>query len=453
MPYDYDLFVIGAGSGGVRVSRIAAELGAKVAIAEDLYFGGTCVNVGCVPKKLFVYASEFIKAFSAAPGFGWSLNQAHFDWPTLIANKNKEIARLNGIYENMLRKAGVEIISGHARLLNAHTVAVAGQQYSAKNIVIAVGGWPRKPDIPGSEYMIDSNQAFYLQELPRRILIQGGGYIASEFAGVFNGLGCDTELLYRGNLFLRGFDDEIRNIAAREIAKTGVRLSFNADIESIEKQPDNTLRVHLNNGEERVVDTVMTAIGRVPKTQGLGLENTRVALGEGGEIEVDDNFQTQEPSIYALGDVIGRVALTPVALAEGMALANHLFGNKPIKLDYNTIASAVFCQPNIATVGLTEAQAKTNGKPYAVFTSEFKPLKNTLSGSEQRTFIKLLVDTQSDRIIGVHMIGPDAAEIMQGIAIAITAGATKAQFDATVGIHPTAAEEFVSMRSAIRTGP
>ncbi len=451
MNYDYDLFVIGAGSGGVRASRIAAQLGAKVAVAEDRYLGGTCVNVGCVPKKLFVYGAEYNESFNEAAGFGWELGERRFNWPTLRDNKTKEITRLNGIYANLLDNAKVERIEGRATLVDGHTVSVGEKQYTAKYILIAVGGWPRKPDFPGAEHTIDSNEVFSLERFPSRVLVQGGGYIAVEFAGIFQGLGASTELAYRGPLFLRGFDEDIRNFVADEVAKSGVKLSFNTDIKQIDKNDDGSLLVTLTTGESRTVDAVFTAIGRTPFTKGLGLENTRVQTNKQGEIEVDDHFRTQEASVFALGDVVGRKPLTPVALAEGMALANYLFNDTAINLDYANIATAVFCQPNIATVGISEEEAVKRGGKYSIYLSEFRPLKNTVSGSQQRTLMKLIVEHASDKVVGAHMVGPEAGEIIQGIAIAIKAGATKSDFDHTIGIHPTSAEEFVTMREASRT--
>lgn len=448
MSFDYDLFVIGAGSGGVRASRIAANLGAKVAVVEDTFMGGTCVNVGCVPKKLFVYASEYSEHFKASGGFGWQLNgQAGFDWPTLRDNKTKEIERLNELYERMLGGANVDVIHGHGKLLGNHQVEVGDKIYSAKHIIIATGGTPRWPEFDGAEHCITSDQVFYLDTLPKRVLVQGGGYIAVEFAGIFNGLKCKTELLYRGDYFLRGFDGEIREFVASQMQSKGVTLSFNTDIEKIDKNPDGSLTVTLTTGETREVDAVLSAIGRVPRIKGLGLENTQVVTSQTGFIEVDDHFKTAEEGVYALGDVVGRMALTPVALAEGMALAKHLFDAQPIALDYNNIATAVFCQPNIATVGLTEEQAREQLPSVSIFKSDFKAMKHTLSGLEERTLMKIVVDTQSDKVVGCHMVGPEAAEIMQGIAIAMVAGATKADFDKTIGIHPSAAEEFVTMRS------
>jgi len=445
--YDYDLFVIGAGSGGVRASRIAAGLGAKVAVAEDLYLGGTCVNVGCVPKKLFVYGSHFAEEFEAAAGFGWTVGESHFDWPTLRDNKTKEIERLNGIYDNMLKNAGVKIIHGRGTVVDAHTVAVDGKNYTAERILVAVGGWPMVPDIAGSEHIISSNEVFYLDEFPKRVIVVGGGYIAVEFAGIFQGFGSETHLLYRGDLFLRGFDDDIREFTAGEMRKKGIDLQFNTNVTGIEKQADGSLLVSLTDGSTLEVDAVMYATGRKPKTENLGLDNTDVELTAKGSIVVNDDFQTAEPSIYAVGDVIDRMQLTPVALAEGMALARNLYSEKKDhKVDYDFIATAVFCQPNIGTVGYTEAQAKEKYGSVAVYKSEFKHMKHTLSGLGERTFMKLLVDQTSDRVVGCHMVGADAGEIVQGIAIAMKAGATKADFDSTIGIHPTAAEEFVTMR-------
>lgn len=447
MSYDYDLFVIGAGSGGVRASRIAAGLGAKVAVAEDLYLGGTCVNVGCVPKKLFVYGSHFAEEFEAAAGFGWTVGKTDFDWATLRDNKTKEIERLNGIYDRMLQNAGVEIIEGRGTIVDAHTVAVGDKQYTAERILVAVGGWPMVPDIPGKEHIMSSNEVFYMDTFPKRVIVVGGGYIAVEFAGIFQGLGSDTHLLYRGDMFLRGFDQDIREFTAEEMRKKGIDLQFNTNITAIEEQADGSLLASLTTGETVEVDAIMYATGRKAKTANLGLENTAVELAANGSIIVNDDFQTAEPSIYAVGDVIDRVQLTPVALAEGMALARNLYSEKQDhKVDYNFIATAVFCQPNIGTVGYSEEQAKEKFESVAVYKSDFKHMKHTLSGLDERTFMKLLVDQATDKVIGCHMVGADAGEIIQGLAVAIKAGATKADFDSTIGIHPTAAEEFVTMR-------
>lgn len=449
--YDFDLFVIGAGSGGVRASRMASQYGAKVAVAEDTYLGGTCVNVGCVPKKLFVYGSHVPEEVEAAAGFGWTVNKPKFDWPTLRDNKTQEIERLNGIYGNILSGAGVELIEGRAVIKGPHTVEVDGKLYTTERILIATGGWPKMPDIPGVEHIISSNEAFYLEQFPKSVLVLGGGYIAVEFAGIFNGLGAETELVYRGPLFLRGFDQEIREFTASEVANKGVKLSFDLNIDSVEKLASGQLKVLLTDGSERVVDCVMAATGRAPKVQGLGLENTAVRQNDNGTLIVNDDYQTDEPSVYAIGDVIGRMELTPVALAEGMALAKTLYNNQPTSVDYNNIATAVFCQPNIGTIGLSEEAAAELGQPLRIYTSNFKHMKHTLSGSSERTFMKLIVDDKTDKVLGCHMVGQDAGEIIQGIAIAMKMGATKADFDDTIGIHPTAAEEFVTMREASRT--
>ncbi len=447
--YDFDLFVIGAGSGGVRASRIAASLGAKVAVAEDRYMGGTCVNVGCVPKKLYVYASEFSQSHNDAVGFGWDTTTPDFNWNILRDNKIQEITRLNGIYENLLNNHNVNIIHGRASISGPNAVVVNGQTYSAKNILIATGGWPYVPEVPGSEYATTSNEIFDLAEFPKRVIVVGGGYIAVEFAGIFNGLGSDTKLLYRGKQILRGFDSDVRQFAADEMQKKGVDLYLNTNIETLEKLADGSLRATLINGDILEADQVLYATGRVANTHQLGLENVGVETNSSGQILVDNNFQSAQSGIYALGDVIGGMELTPVALAEGMALARHLFAQQPINMDYDNIPTAVFCQPNIATVGLTETQAKERFAQVDVYRSSFRALKNTVSGNPERTLMKLVVDKVTDRVVGAHMVGPDAGEIIQGIAIALKAGATKAVFDSTIGIHPTAAEEFVTMREPV----
>lgn len=443
--FDYDLFVIGAGSGGVRAARIAAGLGAKVAVAEDRYMGGTCVNVGCVPKKLYVYASEYSKSFKDAQGFGWQSELPAFDWNTLRDNKKTEIARLNDIYRNMLAGTDVNVIDGRASIVDANTVEVAGKQYTAKKLLIATGGWPHIPEFEGSEHAITSNEIFDLETFPENIVIVGGGYIAVEFAGIFNGLGAATTQLYRGPLFLRNFDEDIRKHAAQEIPKSGVDVRFNINVESISKS-EAGLAVTLTDGSTIQTDVVLYATGRKPNLQGLGLENVQVNLNDNGTIKVDDHFTTSEPTIFALGDVTGGLELTPVALAEGMAFARRQFGDADQQVDYDFVPTAVFCQPNIGTVGFTEAQAREKFGDITLFKSEFRPMKHTISGRDERTFMKLIVETATDRVVGVHMMGPDAGEILQGIAIALRAGATKAVFDTTIGIHPTAAEEFVTMR-------
>nr|WP_288465823.1 glutathione-disulfide reductase [uncultured Pseudomonas sp.] len=450
MTYDFDLFVIGAGSGGVRAARFAAGYGARVAVAESRYLGGTCVNVGCVPKKLLVYGAQFADEFEHAEGFGWTPGQASFSWPTLIANKNREIERLNGIYRKLLVGSGVTLVEGHARLLDEHRVEVDGKIYSAERILIATGGWPHVPEIPGHEHAINSNQAFFLEELPRRILVVGGGYIAVEFASIFNGLGAQTSLLYRGDLFLRGFDNSLRTHLHEELGKRGLDVQFNTDIARIDKQADGSLKATLKDGRTLEADCIFYATGRRPMLDNLGLENTSVSLDDKGYIEVDDQYQTSAPSILAIGDVIGRVQLTPVALAEGMAVARRLFKPEQYrKVDYRMIPTAVFSLPNIGTVGLSEEQAREAGHEVKIFESRFRPMKLTLTESDERTLMKLVVDARTDRVLGCHMVGPDAGEIVQGLAVALKAGATKQVFDETIGVHPSAAEEFVTLRTPV----
>ena len=449
--FDFDLFVIGAGSGGVRTARMAAAKGVRVAITEDLYLGGTCVNVGCVPKKLFVYSSHYAHDFQEAKGFGWNVGETSFDWPTLRDNKTKEIERLNGIYKNMLVNAGCTLMTGRGVMIDAHTVEVNGEQYTAERILVATGGWPFVPDFPGKEHVISSNEVFFLEQFPKRAVVVGGGYIAVEFAGIFAGLGAKTDLIYRGELFLRGFDQEVREFTAREVAKKQVNLNFNCDITAIEKQADGSLLITTNDGRTIEADCVMYATGRNPKVANLGLEALGIKQAANGAIVVDDNFQSSVPSVYALGDVIDRIALTPVALAEGMALVNHLYNEGSAEVNYDLIATAVFCQPNIGTVGLSEEQAREQYANIDVYVSDFRAMKHTLSGSDERTLMKMIVDKASDKVVGVHMVGSEAGEIIQGIAIALKAGATKAVFDSTIGVHPTAAEEFVTMRTPTRS--
>lgn len=450
MAYEFDLFVIGAGSGGVRAARFAAGFGAKVAVAESRYLGGTCVNVGCVPKKLLVYGAHFAEDFEQASGFGWSLGEANFDWATLIANKDREIHRLNGIYRNLLVNSGVTLMEGHAKITGPHEVEVNGQRHSAKHILIATGGWPQIPQIPGHEHAISSNEAFFLKELPKRVLVVGGGYIAVEFAGIFHGLGAKTSLLYRGEMFLRGFDGAVRKHLHEELTKRGMDVQFNADIARIDKQPDGSLKATLKDGRELITDCVFYATGRRPMLDNLGLENTGVTLDKRGFVEVDDLYQSAEPSILAIGDVIGRVQLTPVALAEGMAVARRLFKPEQYRaVDYNMIPTAVFSLPNIGTVGLSEEQAIEDGHKVQIFESSFRPMKLTLTECQERTLMKLVVDADTDKVLGCHMVGPEAGEIVQGLAIALKAGATKQHFDETIGVHPTAAEEFVTMRTPV----
>ncbi|OUM08020.1 glutathione-disulfide reductase [Pseudomonas syringae] len=451
MAFDFDLFVIGAGSGGVRAARFAAGFGARVAVAESRYLGGTCVNVGCVPKKLLVYGAHFSEDFDHAKGFGWSLGKASFDWSTLIANKDREINRLNGIYRKLLVDSGVTLLEGHARIVGPQQVEINGRTHSAERILIATGGWPQVPDVPGREHAITSNEAFYLKTLPKRVVVVGGGYIAVEFASIFNGLGADTTLVYRGELFLRGFDGGVRTHLHEELLKRHMTIRFNSDIERIDKQVDGSLLLSMRGGGTIETDCVFYATGRRPMLDNLGLENVDVKLDEHGYIKVDEHYHTSEPSILALGDVIGGVQLTPVALAEGMAVARRLFKPEQYRpVDYNHIPTAVFSLPNIGTVGLTEEDAIKAGHDVQVFESRFRPMKLTLTDDQERTLMKLVVDAKTDRVLGCHMVGPDAGEIVQSLAIAIKAGATKQVFDDTIGVHPTAAEEFVTMRTPAR---
>lgn len=448
MSFDFDLFVIGAGSGGVRAGRFAASFGARVAVAESRYLGGTCVNVGCVPKKLLVNAAHIAHEQELAAGFGWRMGQARFDWATLIGNKDRELNRLNDIYRNLLVNSGVTLLEDHARITGPHEVEVAGKRYSAERILIAVGGWPFVPDIPGKHLAITSNEAFHLKALPRRVLVVGGGYIAVEFASIFHGLGAETHLLYRGDELLRGFDGGVRKHLHQELKRSGLDIHLNADIESIARRDDGSLLATLKDGSQMATDCVMYATGRRPMLDNLGLESVGVALDKRGYIAVDELYQTNVPSILAIGDVIGRVALTPVALAEGMAVARRLFQPEQYRpVDYEMIPTAVFSLPNIGTCGYGEEAAIEAGYNIQVFESRFRPLKLTLTECQDRTFMKLIVDADTDKVIGCHMVGPEAGEIIQGLAVAMKAGATKAIFDETIGVHPTSAEEFVTMRS------
>lgn len=444
--YDYDLFVIGAGSGGVRAARIAATHGAKVGIAEEYRVGGTCVIRGCVPKKLFVYASHYSEEFEEAAGFGWTVGECSFDWKTLVANKDKEIDRLNGIYIRNLEKAGVEIIQSRATIKDANTVRLEAEdrEVTAERILIAVGATPFMPDVPGIEHAISSNEAFHLEKLPKRIVVVGGGYIAVEFAGIFNGLGVETKQLYRGPLFMRGFDDDLREMLSEEMMKKGVGLRMNSDIASIAKK-DGELELTLTSGEILKTDAVMYATGRKPLTKGLGLEEVGVKLGKSGQVIVDEYSKTSVDNIYAVGDVTDRANLTPVAIREGHAFADTVYGGKDVKVDHSIIPTAIFSQPEMGTVGLTEAQARERGE-IDLYKTAFRGLKNALSGSQERTFMKLVVDAKTDKVLGVHIMGQEAGELIQAVGIAVTMGATKAQFDATIAVHPTAAEELVTLR-------
>ena len=443
--YDFDLFTIGAGSGGVRASRVCATYGAKVAVAEERYFGGTCVNVGCIPKKLFSYAAHYREDFHDAAGFGWTVPEPTFHWPTLVANKDKEIARLNGIYERILANAGVTILKNRATIVDPHQLECGGKTYSAKHILVATGSWPTVPGIPGKELAITSNEAFFLPELPKSAIVVGGGYIAVEFASIFNGLGVKTTLVYRGKRLLRGFDAELGAKLAEEMTKKGVTIRFESDLASLAKSAAG-ITATFKDASVMETGVVMYATGRKPNTRNLGLEAAGVNLATDGAIQVNKHLQSSVPSIHAIGDVTNRINLTPVATAEGMALAKTLFRNEPTEMDYDTIPTAIFSIPNLATVGLSEEAAKERGHGVDIYKTGFRALKHTLSGSEEKTFMKLVVDASTQKVLGAHMMGADAGEIIQGIAIAIKCGATKAQFDSTIGIHPTAAEEFVTLR-------
>jgi len=447
--FDFDLFVIGGGSGGVRAARMAAGTGARVAIAEEYRYGGTCVIRGCVPKKLLVYASHFHEDFGDAAGYGWSVEGVRFDWRRLIANKDREIDRLEGIYEKLLSDAGVVIHRGHARLLDPHSVELGDQVFTAETVLLASGARPVFPPGHGWEHAITSNEAFHLEHLPERVVIYGAGFIAVEFAGIFNGLGSRVTQIYRGPQILRGFDDDVRNTLAGELVKKGIDLRVETMIDRIEKTPKG-LVVHLSTGETLETDLVMAATGRRPNTENLGLEAAEVALTEEGAIKVDDYSRTSQPNIYAVGDVTDRIALTPVAIAEAMAFVDTVFRGRPRPMNHADVPSAVFSQPPVATVGLTEIQARERYGALDIYRSSFRPLKHTLSGRDEKTMMKLIVERASRRVVGVHMVGLDAPEIIQGLAVAIKAGATKEIFDATVGIHPTAAEEFVTMREPVQ---
>jgi glutathione reductase (NADPH) len=444
--YDFDFFVIGAGSGGVRAARIAAGHGARVGIAEDRYLGGTCVNVGCVPKKLLVYAAHVSHDIADAAGYGWTIGERRHDWSRLIANKDQEIARLNGIYRHLLEGAGCTLFDTRATLVDAHTIDLGERTVTAETILIATGGWPVLPDTPGvREHAITSNEAFYLERMPERIVIVGGGYIAVEFAGIFNGLGAEVTQLYRGALFLRGFDDDVRMSLAEEMPRAGIDLRFRTEVASVQRAGDCFL-VTLTDESVIETDAVMYATGRRPNTQGLGLDKAGVALDANGAVKIDEHYRTSAKNIYAVGDVTDRIQLTPVAIGEGHALADTLFGGNPRSISYENIPTAVFSHPPIGTVGLTEALARQRFPRVDVYRSSFRPMKYTLSGREERSLMKLVVDRDTGRVIGCHMLGVDAPEILQGMAVAMKAGATKADFDRTIGIHPTAAEEFVTMR-------
>ncbi|MDB4931987.1 MAG: gor [Myxococcaceae bacterium] len=452
---EVDLFVIGAGSGGVRGARVAAALGARVAVAEERFFGGTCVNVGCIPKKLFSYGAHLREDLDDARAYGWDVAEPALDWPRLIANKDKEIARLNGIYQRLLEGRGVEILRGRATLEGASTVVVtapdgAVTRRTARHVLVATGGAPLRPTFPGAELAMISDEVFYLPKRPDRLLVIGGGYIAVEMAGIFRGYGAQVTQVYRGALFLRGFDRDVRTHLAGEMRHRGVDLRFHTDVASLARRADGALDAVLTTGETLVVDAVLAAVGRSPNARNLGLEAAGVALDERGAVRVDGRFRTSARTVYAVGDVIDRVQLTPVALSEAMIVAQNLFGGAKRAPDYEFIPSAVFSNPSIGTVGLTEDEAReaavTRGGAVDIYRSTFTPLKHTLTGRAEKTLMKLVVERDTDRVVGVHVVGADAGEIVQGFAVALKMGATKAQLDATIGIHPTAAEELVTMR-------
>ncbi|MCL4160919.1 UNVERIFIED_CONTAM: hypothetical protein GTU68_049878 [Idotea baltica] len=424
-----------------------AATGVRVAIAEDTHWGGTCVNVGCVPKKLFVFASHYSHEVEDAEAYGWDIETKGFDWSRLIANKNKEIKRLNDIYIRLLENAGVELINGYAKISAAHEVSVDGKTYTAERILVAVGGKPFIPEFRGSDLVIDSNDAFYLDELPSQICIVGGGYIACEFACIFKGLGVEVHLIYRGEEVLRGFEDDLRGRIRTEMSKQGIQVHLKEDVSEITESNGNRRNVALKSGQSLEVDQVFYATGRIPRTEGLWADDLAIDTDAKGQIKVNSNYQSSVPSIYALGDVVGYMALTPVATAEAMALLKHIETGEDVDFDYNNIPSAVFTTPNLATVGLTEAQVMEQGIAYQVFEADFRHLKHTLTGRDERVYMKLIVRKDNDKVIGVHMMGPEAGEVIQLAGVAIKSGATKAHFDQTIGIHPTMAEEFVTLRT------
>ena len=443
----FDLFIIGAGSGGVRAARMAGQRGLRVAVAEDAALGGTCVNLGCIPKKLYSFAAHYADSFEESRGYGWSHAAPSFDWSVLKANRAREISRLNRIYGELMTNVGVTILRGRARLAGTGAVEVDGVVHTAERIVVATGGWPVPPTVPGGELAISSNEIFDLPTFPKRLVVVGGGYIACEFASIFNGLGASVTQVYRGEQILRGFDREVRDFVAGEMRKHGVDIRVEARVLALEKIRGGAIRVALEGGGELEADTVLYATGRAPNTAGLGLEALGVALAPNGAVVVDEAYRSNVHGIFAIGDVIDRVQLTPVALAEAMALVDGLFGQDGRRVDYMHIPTAVFTHPNIGTIGFSEEAARARFQRITVYRTDFKPLRHTLSGSSERTLMKLVVDSANDKVVGLHMVGADAGETIQGFAVAMKAGATKAVFDATLGIHPTAAEEFVTMRT------
>ena len=444
--YDFDLFTIGAGSGGVAGTRRAGEYGAKTAICEELRVGGTCVLRGCVPKKLLVYAASYSEHFADAAGFGWELGSPKLDWGKLIETKDRELDRLEQIYLRLLRDSKVQLIMGRGTIIDPHTVEVAGKRYTAKHIMVATGGWPSLPQIPGIEHAITSNEALDLPELPKRVTIVGGGYIGVEFAGIFNAAGSEVTVLLRSANVLRGFDNEVRDRLLEEMRARGVTVNTEVQVKSIDKRSDGSLSLLLDHGDFHETDCLLYATGRTPNSKGIGLEEVGVELDDKGAVVVDDRNLTKVPSIFAIGDVTNRVNLTPVAIAEGRAIAETYFHEQPLEVDRRHIPTAVFSRPPVATVGLTEEEAREQHKDVDVYCTRFRPMKATLSGRAEKILMKLVVDKATDVVLGCHMVGEDAPEIIQGLAIALKCGATKRQFDATIGIHPSAAEEFVTMR-------
>ena len=448
--FDFDLFVIGAGSGGVRAARIAAAHGARVAICEESRVGGTCVIRGCVPKKLLVYAAHFAEDFEDARGYGWEVGPARFSWPDLIRAKDNEIDRLNQVYLRLLSDSGVTLYSGRGSFVDPHRIRIGEETMTAEHVLIATGGHPWAPDIPGIEHTITSNEAFDLNELPPRVAIIGGGFIACEFAGIFNGLGSEVTQLYRGDAILRGFDHDVRRVVGSEMQKKGVRLKLEAEVESIRKT-DSGLELTLQGGDTLEADQILYATGRVPNVRDLGLRDIGVEIRADGRVVVDEFSQTNIEHIYAVGDVTSRVNLTPVAIYEGNAFADTVFGGRVRPVNHEFVPSAVFSQPPVGTVGYSEEDAITHIGPIDVYISEFRPMKHTLSGRDEKTMMKLIVERESQKVVGIHVVGPDAAEIVQGFAVAVKSGLTKERFDCTIGIHPTAAEELVTMRNPARS--
>lgn len=447
--FDFDLFVIGAGSGGVRAARIAATHGARVGICEYSRVGGTCVIRGCVPKKLLSYAAHFNEEFEDAEGYGWDLAEPRFSWSKLIANKDKEIDRLNAVYLSLLDNAGVTLFSVHGKLLDAHRVQVGDEIVSAEKILIATGGRPWRPEIPGAELSITSDEAFHLKELPARVIVVGGGFIACEFASIFNGMGSNVIQVYRGDQILRGFDQDVRDTLAREMQKKAIDIRLQDNVTALRESDQGHIVASLESGDELEVDAVMFATGRVPNVKGLGLLDAGIEVKASGEIPVDEFSRTNLPNVFAVGDVTNRVNLTPVALMEGHAFADTEFGDAPRSVNHEFVPSAVFSHPPVATVGFSESEAREHYGDLKVFRSEFRPMKHTLSGRDEKTMMKMLVQSSTDLVVGLHIVGMDAPEILQGFAVAIKSGLTKRQFDATIGIHPTAAEELVTLRTPI----